>query len=88
MSKSKRTHDAGRPQYAGAIADTIIVSDAGFWNGRRWVDEYPDAMLHEHWDAMSTAKRLAKQFPGCGEIHVVKNYGMADATKTLFKWED
>jgi hypothetical protein len=74
--------------YAGPRADTSIVSDAGFWNGSRWVSEYPDSMIFLHHDAMRIAEGMSEHFPGCGEVHVVRDYGLASESRTVVKWSD
>jgi hypothetical protein len=55
------------------MENSIIKSDAGFWNGTRWVDFAHQAKKVTRLACTRIVPQLTRQYPGCGEIQVIEN---------------
>jgi hypothetical protein len=81
-SRKRRTLAYREHDYANEDQEkypyVIATPEMTFWNGRKFVDEYPDATLYDTLeDAMGDAQQIVGQYP---DIEVITGLG--------YKWEE
>lgn len=62
--------------------DWILMNGTRFWDGKRWVDEYPDAARY----AVTRGEQLLPAATKIGATSIVANYGLCTEKRVHVPW--
>lgn len=65
----------------------VILSDDGFWNGSKWVSEYPDALIFDNYTKAErefTRIESALVFDKSDDLQLIEGYGYDHERVVLF----